>query len=157
MLKILKINQKEESTVPTTVFFYFTLLLSFNGSSICCTVLSGVISSPDSWFLPIQFRNSDLSMFVNSTVIKRQANFSYSKKYAQHFLLQAFFIILMFSHFKHQNYVSFTTRVSESIRCKAVALVLARAHCCGGAQNCICFPTLAKKNRPINNFCWGFF
>ena len=116
----------------------------------------GVILSPDSWFLPIQFRNSDLSMFVNSTVIKRQANFSYSKKYAQHFLLQAFFIILTFSRFKHRNYVSFTTRVSESIRCKVVALVSARAHCCGGAQNCIRSPALAKRNRPINNFYWGF-
>ena len=116
----------------------------------------GVISLPDSWFLPIQFRDSDLSMFVNSTVIKRQANFSYSKKYTQHFLLQAFFLILMFSRFKHQNYVSFTTRVSETIRRKAVALVSAWAHCCGGAQNCIRFPALAKRNRPINNFYWGF-
>ena len=84
-------------------------------------------------------------MFVNPTVIKRQANFSYSKKYAQNFLLQAFFIIITFSHFKHQNYVSFTTRVSESIRCKVVALVSARAHCCGRAQNCIRSPALAKK------------
>ena len=62
---------------------------------LCCcffipTVLSGVISSPDSWFLPIQFRNSDLSMFVNSIVIERQVNFSYSKKYAQHFCFAIF-------------------------------------------------------------------
>ena len=63
------------------------------------TVLSGVISSPVSWSLSIQFCNSDLSMLVNSIVIKSQANLSYSKKYAQHFLLQPFFIILTFSHF----------------------------------------------------------
>ena len=118
--------------------------------------MSGVISSPDSWFLPIQFRNGDLSMFVNSTEFKRQDNFSYSKKYAQHCLLQPFFIILTFSRFKYRNYVSFTIRVSKSIRCKGVALVSAWAHCCGGAQNCIRFPALAKRNRPINNFCLSF-
>ena len=118
--------------------------------------ISGVISSPDSWFLPIQFRNSDLSMFVNSTVIKRQANFSYSKKYAQHFLLQAFFIILTFSRFKHRNYVSFTTRVSESIRCKVVALVSARPTAVAGLRTASVSPVFAKRIGQINNFYWSF-
>ena len=91
-------------------------------------------------------------MFVNSTVIKRQANFSYSKKYAQHFLLQPFFIILTFSHFKYQNYVRFTTRVSESTRCKVVALVSARPTAVAELKTASVSPALAKRVGQINNF-----
>ena len=29
-------------------------------------------------------------------------------------------------------------------------------YCCGGAQNCIRFPALAKRVGQINNFYWGF-
>ena len=89
--------------------------------------MSGVISSLDSCILPIQVCDSDLSLFVNSIVIERQVNFYYSKKYAQHFLSQPFFIILTFSRLKHQNYVSSTMRVSESTPYKVVALVSARS------------------------------
>ena len=91
-------------------------------------------------------------MFVNSIVIKRQVNFSYSKKYAQHFLLQPFFIILTFSCFKYRNYVSFITRVSESIGCKVVALVAARPTAVAGLRTASVSPALAKRVGQINNF-----
>ena len=91
-------------------------------------------------------------MFVNSIVIKRQVNFSYSKKYTQHFLFQPFLIILMFSRFKHHNYVSFTTRVSDSIRCKVVALVLARPTAVAELKTASVSPALAKRVGQINNF-----
>ena len=118
--------------------------------------MSGVISSPDSWFLPIQFCNGDLLMFVNSAVIERQVKFSYSKKYAQHFLFQPFSIILTFSRFKHQNYLSFTTRVSESTRCKVVVLVSARPTAVAELTTASVPPALAKRVGQINNFYWGF-
>ena len=120
-------------------------------------ILSGVISLPNSWFLPIQFRNGDLLMFVNTIVIKRQANFYYSKKYAQHFLFQPFSIILTFSRFKHQNYVSFTTRVSESTHCKVVALVSARSTAVVELKTASVPPTLSKGVGQIKNLYWSFF
>ena len=82
-------------------------------------------------------------MFVNSTVIERQANFSYSKKYAQHFLLQPFFIILTFSRFKYRNYVSFTTRVSESMQGSGASV--GRPTAVAELKTASVFPALAKK------------
>ena len=90
-------------------------------------------------------------MFVNSAVIERQVKFSYSKKYAQHFLFQPFSIILTFSRFKHQNYLSFTTRVSESTRCKVVVLVSARPTAVAELTTASVPPALAKRVGQINN------
>ena len=87
-------------------------------------------------------------MSVNSIVIKRQVNFPYKIKYAQHFLFQLFSIILTFSSFKYRNYVSFTTRVSKSIRCKVVALVSARLTAVAELKTASVSPALAKKSRP---------
>ena len=109
-----------------------------------------------SCILPIQVCDSDLSLFVNSIVIERQVNFYYSKKYAQHFLSQPLFIILTFSRLKHQNYVSSTTRVSESTRCKVVALVSARSAAVAELKTASVPPALAKRVGQINNFYWSF-
>ena len=110
--------------------------------------MSGVISSLDSCILPIQVCDSDLSLFVNSIVIERQVNFYYSKKYAQHLLSQPFCIILTFSRLKHQNYVSSTTRVSESICCQVVALVSARSTAVAELKTASVSPRFSKKCRP---------
>ena len=91
-------------------------------------------------------------MFVNSIVIERQVNFYYLKKYAQHFLFQPFSIILTFSRFKYQNYVSSTTRVSESTCCKVVALVSAWSTAVAELKTASVPPALAKRVGQINNF-----
>ena len=111
-------------------------------------VMSGLISSPDSWFLPIQFRNDDLSMFVNSIVMERQVNFSYLKNTPKIFLLQPFSIILTFSRFHNESFRKHPLQGSGAS--------VSPAYCCGGAQNCIRFPSLAKRVGQINNFYWSF-
>ena len=71
-------------------------------------------------------------MSANSIVIERQINFYCTKKYAQHFLFQPFFITLAFSHLKHRNYVSSMMRVSAL---QGSGASVGPVYCSGKAQN----------------------
>ena len=61
------------------------------------------------------------------------------------FLFPPFSIILMFSCFKYRYNISFTTRVSESTRCKVVALVSARPTAVAELKTASVSPALAKR------------
>ena len=77
------------------------------------------------------------------------------KKIHPTYLSQPFFIILTFSRLKHRNYVSSTTRVSESTHCKVVAPVSARSASVAELKTASISPALAKRVGQINNFYWS--